>query len=133
MATKGKTYKIGIGKRKVATARVYLSEGKGIVTINKKPLEEYFGRSTDRMLAMMAINLLELDGKFDFKINVSGSGPTGQAGAIRHGISRALLSYDENFKAKLKKAGFLTRDSRMVERKKYGQAGARRRFQYSKR
>jgi len=123
----------GTGKRKVATARVYMKEGAGTFIVNGRPFDDYFGRPTDRMIALQPLEHLGMKDKFDFKINVDGSGPTGQAGAVKHGISRALLAFDETLRSKLKKAGFLTRDDRMVERKKYGRAGARRRFQYSKR
>jgi small subunit ribosomal protein S9 len=133
MAVKGPKQYLGTGKRKVATARVYLREGSGKITINGRDFETYFGRSTDRMIALQPLEVVEMKNKFDLVVNVAGSGPTGQAGAIKHGISRALLNFDPALRATLKKAGFLTRDARMVERKKYGRAGARRRYQFSKR
>lgn len=121
------------GKRKDATARVWLSKGKGEVTINGRKLEEYFGRMVSRMIVMQPFNVIDMAGKFNVDVNANGGGLSGQAGAIRHGISKALCEYDEGYRAALKKAGFLTRDSRVVERKKYGQHGARRAHQFSKR
>lgn len=122
-----------IGKRKLASARVYLKPGSGKITVNKREFENYFGRHTDRMIVEQPLILTENKDKVDINVNVHGSGPTGQAGAIKHGIARALIIMEPELRASLKKAGFLTRDDRMVERKKYGQKGARKRFQYSKR
>ena len=121
------------GKRKTAVARVWLKPGSGQITINRKPMEEYVARESDRMLIMEPLEANGQVGKFDIRVNVRGGGILGQSGAIRHGISRALVSVDPALREPLKKAGFLTRDSRMKERKKYGQPGARARFQYSKR
>lgn len=121
------------GRRKTSSARVYLKSGKGKVTINGKESEAYLTRLQSRMVIMQPIELLGQAGKFDLKVTVAGGGESGQAGAIRHGITRALIAFNEEFKAELKKAGFVTRDPRMVERKKYGIRGARRRGQYSKR
>ena len=125
-----------IGKRKNAIARVYLrprAGETGVIRINDRSFEEYFPRPTARMMIMQPLELTETVGRFDIKINVHGGGLSGQAGSVRHGISRALLLVDPAYRPVLKKAGFLTRDSREVERKKYGLAGARRRVQYSKR
>ena len=121
------------GKRKTAIARVILEPGKGTVTINKRPVDDYLDRETSKMIISQPLVLTGTYGKLDVKINVAGGGGSGQAGAIRHGISRALLEYNPEFREVLKRAGFLTRDSRAKERKKYGQPGARARFQYSKR
>lgn len=121
------------GRRKTSSARVYLKQGKGKVTINGKTSEDYLTRLQSRMVIMQPIELLGQVGKFDLKVTVAGGGESGQAGAIRHGITRALIAFNEEFKSELKKAGFVTRDPRMVERKKYGIRGARRRGQYSKR
>jgi small subunit ribosomal protein S9 len=121
------------GRRKEATARVWLKPGTGVVTVNGRELNDYFGRETSKMVMFQPLDVLEQKGKLDITVNVKGGGLSGQAGAIRHGISRALLSFNPEFRPALKKAGFLTRDSRAVERKKYGQPGARRRFQFSKR
>jgi small subunit ribosomal protein S9 len=123
----------GTGRRKTATARVLLKKGKGEITINGRTVEEYFGRETARMMVRSPFVVLDMTDKFDVRINVAGGGPTGQAGAIRHGISRALMDYDESYRPALRKAGFVTRDAREVERKKIGLHGARRRPQYSKR
>lgn len=125
-----------IGKRKNAVARVYLrprAGETGVIRINDRSFEEYFPRPTARMLIMQPLELTQTVGQFDISINAHGGGLSGQAGAVRHGISRALLLVDPAYRPVLKKAGFLTRDPREVERKKYGLAGARRRFQYSKR
>ena len=125
-----------IGKRKNAIARVYLrarASENGEIKVNDRAFEEYFPRPTARMLIMQPLEMTGTVGRFDILINVKGGGLSGQAGSVRHGISRALLEIDPAFRAILKKAGFITRDSREVERKKYGLAGARRRFQYSKR
>jgi len=121
------------GKRKTAVARVWMRQGTGNITINNRPMEEYLARETDRVLILEPLQITETLGKFDIKINVRGGGISGQAGAIRHGVSRALVSLDPELREPLKKGGFLTRDPRMKERKKYGQRGARARFQYSKR
>ncbi|MDR2611648.1 MAG: 30S ribosomal protein S9 [Deltaproteobacteria bacterium] len=122
------------GKRKNAIARVWLAPGSGTVTVNKRRnLQEYFARETLRIIAEQALALTNSHGKFDIYILASGGGVSGQAGAVRHGIAKALESYDQNLRPVLKKAGLLTRDSREKERKKYGQKGARARFQYSKR
>jgi small subunit ribosomal protein S9 len=121
------------GRRKTSSARVFLKPGKGNITINGKKAEDYLTRMQSRMVIVQPLDLLNQIGKFDAKITVAGGGESGQAGAIRLGITRALIAFNTEFKATLKKAGFITRDPRMVERKKYGKAGARRRFQYSKR
>lgn len=123
----------GTGRRKTATARVYLSAGTGKITINDRAIETYFGRETARMIVRQPLELVELLGKFDVKVSVSGGGIGGQAGAIRHGITRALIEYSEDLKSPLRKAGFVTRDAREVERKKLGLRKARKRPQYSKR
>ncbi len=124
---------IAVGRRKCSVARVRLRPGQGDVTVNKKSSADYFGRESLRMLIVAPLELTEMSGKYNVFANVHGGGETGQAGAIRHGISRALLKVDPDFRPALKKEGFLTRDPRMVERKKYGQKGARARFQFSKR
>ena len=121
------------GKRKTAVARVFLKPGQGQVTINKRPFEKYMVRESDRMLIMEPLKMNGLDDQIDINATVRGGGFVGQAGAIRHGISQALVSMNSDLREALKKAGFLTRDSRVKERKKYGQRGARARFQYSKR
>ena len=121
------------GRRKESTARVWLKEGTGVVIINDRPIDEYFGRETSKMILSQPLQVLEQLGKVDITVNVRGGGLSGQAGAIRHGLARALCEFNPEFRAPLKKAGFLTRDARVVERKKYGQPGARRRFQFSKR
>ncbi len=123
----------GTGRRKSAIARVYAQAGSGKFTVNNKSIEDYFGRRTDQMVARQALELVELTDKFDINVTVKGSGPSGQAGAIRHGVTRALLVYDETLRPDLRKAGFVTRDSRKVERKKVGLHKARKRPQYSKR
>jgi len=123
----------GTGRRKSSVARVYLLPGSGKVTVNKRDIDEYFDFETLKLIIRQPMELTGTLGKFDVKVNVFGGGYTGQAGAIRHGISRALLQADEDFRAPLKKAGFLTRDPRMKERKKYGLKGARRAPQFSKR
>lgn len=122
-----------IGRRKEATARVRLIPGKGKFIINKQPLLDFFKRETLKMIIEQPLELTETLGKFDIYANVKGGGLSGQAGAVRLGIARALIKFDEDYRPKLKSAGFLTRDPRMVERKKYGQPGARKRFQFSKR
>ena len=121
------------GRRKTSSARVYLKKGKGNVSVNDRKLDEYFGRKVAQMLVMQPLELLELSEKIDLRIKVSGGGSFGQAGAIRHGISRALISYDEDLRPQLKKAGLLTRDPRKVERKKPGLVKARKSKQFSKR
>ena len=121
------------GRRKSSSARVYLRPGKGDITINNRPIDVFFGRETSRMVVRQPLELTELLDKFDIMINVSGGGNTGQAGAIRHGITRALIEYDEALRSPLRKAGFVTRDARQVERKKIGLHKARKRPQYSKR
>ena len=123
----------GTGRRKEATARVWINPGEGQVVVNGRTMDEYFGRETSKMIINQPLQLLEQQGKVDIKVNVTGGGLSGQAGAIRHGLSRALVAMNPDFRPVLKKAGFLTRDPRAVERKKYGQPGARRRFQFSKR
>ena len=124
---------LGTGRRKSSTARVRLQSGSGSITVNTKPLDEYFGRETARMIVRQPLVLLEMEGTFDINVNVQGGGGSVQAGAIRHGITRALLSYDEELRPMLRQAGFVTRDAREVERKKVGLKGARRRPQFSKR
>jgi small subunit ribosomal protein S9 len=121
------------GRRKEATARVWIRPGSGAVVVNGRTMDEYFGRETSKMVINQPLQLVEQLGKVDITVNVVGGGLSGQAGAIRHGISRALCVFNPELRPALKKAGFLTRDSRVVERKKYGQPGARRRFQFSKR
>jgi small subunit ribosomal protein S9 len=123
----------GTGRRKTSTARVYLRAGAGDFKINRKPFDTYFPNETLRMIIRQPLNLTETVGKFDVLINVKGGGPAGQAGAIRHGITRALLEYNGDLRSTLKQAGLITRDDRIKERKKYGQKGARKRFQFSKR
>ncbi len=124
---------MGTGRRKSSVARVILSSGSGDIRINNKPLDEYFGRETTRMIVRQPLELLDIMGKFDIRVNVDGGGNTGQAGAIRHGITRALLEYDESLRPELRSAGFVTRDARRVERKKIGLHKARKRPQFSKR
>jgi small subunit ribosomal protein S9 len=121
------------GRRKHAVARVWMQPGSGKIDINRRTLEDYFGRETSRMVFRQPLELTETSGRFDVFVNVSGGGLSGQADAIRHGISRVLIQYDPTFRGALKKAGYLTRDARAKERKKYGQRGARARFQFSKR
>lgn len=121
------------GRRKQAVARVWLRPGSGTITINKRTLDNYFGRETLKMILRQPLELTETDAQFDISVNVTGGGLSGQAGAIRHGITRALMSADPELRGTLKKAGFVTRDPRKVERKKYGRPGARKRFQFSKR
>lgn len=129
----GAVYHYGTGRRKTSTARVYLKPGSGRILVNRRPLDEYFGRETARMIVRQPIEVAELDDQVDVKVTVRGGGGSGQAGAIRHGIARALVGYDENLKATLRAAGFITRDAREVERKKVGLHKARKRPQYSKR
>lgn len=123
----------GTGRRKTATARVFLRPGQGRILVNNKPLDEYFGRETSRMVVRQPLELVEMLDRFDVRVTVRGGGPSGQAGAIRHGISRALMEYDETLRPSLRQAGFVTRDAREVERKKVGLRKARKRPQYSKR
>jgi len=123
----------GTGRRKSSTARVFLSQGSGAIVVNNKALDEYFGRETARMVVRQPLELTENLDRFDIKVTVTGGGGSGQAGAIRHGITRALMDYDESLRGQLRKAGFVTRDAREVERKKVGLHGARKRPQYSKR
>jgi len=121
------------GRRKTSVARVYLKRGEGRILINKKDADEYLMRETLKMIIMQPFELTGTTGQFDVSVNVNGGGISGQAGAIKHGISRALLKVSDDYRKTLKKAGYLTRDAREVERKKYGQRGARARFQFSKR
>ena len=121
------------GRRKEASARVILKPGTGVIRVNKRSLEDYFPRETLRMIIQQPFEVCELVGKYDTVVMVAGGGTSAQAGAIRHGIARSLVEIDENLKTKLKKAGFMRRDPRMKERKKYGQKGARKKFQFSKR
>jgi small subunit ribosomal protein S9 len=121
------------GKRKTSVARVWIKPGTGNIVVNQRSLDEYFGRETSKMIIRQPLELTENMGKFDVWVNVSGGGPSGQAGAIKHGITKALLEADVELRATLKKAGFITRDSRVKERKKYGRRAARRNFQFSKR
>jgi small subunit ribosomal protein S9 len=123
----------GTGRRKSATARVYLRPGNGEFKVNRLPLDHYFKNETLRMIIRQPLQLTDTTGKFDVLVNVEGGGVAGQAGAVRHGIARALIGFNAELRKKLKKAGLLTRDSRKKERKKYGQKGARKRFQFSKR
>jgi small subunit ribosomal protein S9 len=123
----------GTGRRKTSTARVYLRPGDGNVQVNRKAFEAYFPNETLRMIIRQPLNLTETSSKFDVLVNVAGGGPAGQAGAIRHGITRALIEYNADLRPTLKQAGLVTRDPRIKERKKYGQKGARKRFQFSKR
>ena len=124
---------LGTGRRKTAVARVRLASGNGKITINRKPLENYFTIDTLRATVTQPLTLTGTAEKLDVRVNVNGGGPNGQAGAVRHGIARALLQFDATLRGALKAEGFLTRDPRMRERKKYGQPGARKRFQFSKR
>ena len=123
----------GTGRRKSSTARVFLRKGDGKITINDRTIEDFFGRETARMIVRQPLELTKSTDKFDVMVTVEGGGTTGQAGAIRLGIARALCAYDLELRPRLKKAGILTRDPRIKERKKYGMAGARKRFQFSKR
>ena len=124
---------LGTGRRKSSTARVRIQKGAGNITVNKRPLDTYFGRETARMIVRQPLTLLDMEETFDINVNVQGGGGSGQAGAIRHGITRALLSFDEELRPTLRQAGFVTRDAREVERKKVGLKGARRKPQFSKR
>ena len=128
---KGQYY--GTGKRKTSTARVFLMPGTGQIVVNQVDIQEYFKNKTQRMVVIQPLVLTETQDKFDIYVNVRGGGYSGQAGAVRLGISRALLGFDPELRRKVKKSGFLTRDPRIKERKKYGQPGARKRFQFSKR
>ncbi|HJN96114.1 MAG: 30S ribosomal protein S9 [Gammaproteobacteria bacterium] len=123
----------GTGRRKTSTARVYLTSGKGEITVNRRPLDGYFGREVARMIVRQPLELVEMTKKFDINVSVRGGGSFGQAGAIRHGITRALMEYDGELKPTLRKAGFVTRDAREVERKKVGLRKARKKPQFSKR
>lgn len=123
----------GTGRRKSSTARVFIKQGTGKITINNRSLENYFTRPTARMVVCQSLELLQLNEKFDLYITVVGGGISGQAGAVRHGITRALMAFDESYRSELRKAGYVTRDARCVERKKVGLHKARKRPQYSKR
>jgi small subunit ribosomal protein S9 len=123
----------GTGRRKTSTARVFMKPGKGAITVNDKPLDTFFGRKTAQMIVRQPLELMQVTDKFDVNVTVKGGGTTGQAGAIRHGLTRALMQYDESMRPTLRKAGFVTRDAREVERKKVGLRKARRATQYSKR
>ena len=123
----------GTGRRKTSSARVFLRPGSGDITVNSQPIEKFFGRETARMIVRQPLDITEANDKFDIKVNVSGGGISGQAGAIRLGIARALLQYDETLRGDLRRAGLLTRDAREVERKKVGLRKARKKEQYSKR
>ncbi len=127
------TQNYGTGRRKSSTARVFLRAGTGNITVNGRPLDEFFGRETSRMIVRQPLELADMAGKFDVVVTVEGGGNTGQAGAIRHGLTRALMEYDEALRSPLRKAGFVTRDAREVERKKVGLHKARRKPQFSKR
>ena len=121
------------GRRKASIAQIFMKPGKGTITINKRPLNKYYPYETLKMIVQQPLNIVAVNGKYDISIRVKGGGISGQASAIRHGIARTLVKINPDFRAKLKKEGLLTRDSRVVERKKYGQKGARARFQFSKR
>ena len=121
------------GRRKTSSARVYLSNGSGEIMVNGRPLDKFFGRQTARMIVRQPLDVVEMNDKFDINVKVTGGGISGQAGAIRHGITRALMAYDETLRKDLRKAGFVTRDAREVERKKVGLRKARRATQFSKR
>ncbi|HKQ06655.1 MAG TPA: 30S ribosomal protein S9 [Blastocatellia bacterium] len=123
----------GTGRRKSATARVFIKPGTGEIIVNKRKLEEYFDNEVHRMVIRQPLHLTDTAGKFDILVNVDGGGKAGQAGAVRHGVTRALVEFNPEFRTRLKRAGFVTRDPRAKERKKYGQKGARKRFQFSKR
>jgi small subunit ribosomal protein S9 len=123
----------GTGRRKTSTARVFIKNGGGNITVNQRPVDQYFGREVARMIVRQPLELVELTDKFDINITVAGGGSFGQAGAIRHGITRALLQYDESLRGTLRKAGYVTRDAREVERKKVGLRKARKKPQFSKR
>ncbi|MBI3636715.1 MAG: 30S ribosomal protein S9 [Candidatus Rokubacteria bacterium] len=123
----------GTGRRKTSVARVFIKPGSGRIVVNRRPFEDYFPRETLRMIIAQPLEITSTAGQFDLIVTVAGGGPTGQAGAVRHGLARALVRFDDKLRLPLKKAGLLTRDPRMRERKKYGQPGARQKFQYSKR
>ena len=123
----------GTGRRKTSTARVYLRPGSGEIRVNRRTFEEYFPNEALRMIIRQPLNLTDTVGKFDILVNVDGGGTSGQAGAVRHGITRALMEFNPDLRSALKKVGLVTRDPRQKERKKYGQKGARKRFQFSKR
>ncbi|MEJ2416072.1 MAG: 30S ribosomal protein S9 [Exilibacterium sp.] len=123
----------GTGRRKTSTARVFIAQGSGNITVNERPLDEYFGREVARMIVRQPLELVEMTDKFDIKVTVKGGGSFGQAGAIRHGLTRALMQYDESLRQSLRGAGYVTRDAREVERKKVGLRKARKKPQYSKR
>ena len=123
----------GTGRRKSATARVFIKPGTGEIIVNKRKLEDYFDNEVHRMVIRQPLHLTDTAGKFDILVNVDGGGKAGQAGAVRHGVTRALVEFNPEFRTRLKRAGFITRDPRAKERKKYGQKGARKRFQFSKR
>ena len=123
----------GTGRRKTSTARVFMKSGSGSITVNNRPLDIFFGRKTAQMIVRQPLELMQMTGTFDVNVTVKGGGTTGQAGAIRHGLTRALMKYDESMRPALRKAGFVTRDAREVERKKVGLRKARRATQYSKR
>ena len=126
-------FNYGTGRRKTSTARVFIKSGSGQIVVNDRPLDEFFGRETARMVVRQPLELVEMTDKFDIKVTVVGGGTTGQAGAIRHGITRALMEYDETLRPALRGAGYVTRDARKVERKKVGLRTARKRPQFSKR
>ncbi|MFD2229268.1 30S ribosomal protein S9 [Alkalimarinus sediminis] len=126
-------FNYGTGRRKTSTARVFIKSGSGQIVVNDRPLDEFFGRETARMVVRQPLELVEMTDKFDIKVTVVGGGTTGQAGAIRHGITRALMEYDETLRSTLRGAGYVTRDARKVERKKVGLRKARKRPQFSKR
>jgi len=126
-------FNYGTGRRKTSTARVFIKSGSGQIVVNDRPLDEFFGRETARMVVRQPLELVEMTDKFDIKVTVVGGGTTGQAGAIRHGITRALMEYDETLRPALRGAGYVTRDARKVERKKVGLRKARKRPQFSKR
>jgi small subunit ribosomal protein S9 len=123
----------GTGRRKTSTARVFIKNGGGTITVNQRPVDQYFGREVAQMIVRQPLELVEMNDKFDINVTVAGGGSFGQAGAIRHGITRALLSYDESLRGALRKAGYVTRDAREVERKKVGLRKARKKPQFSKR
>jgi len=123
----------GTGRRKTAAARVFLTSGSGAITVNRRPLDEFFGRQVARMIVRQPLQLVDAESKFDVNVTVSGGGSFGQAGAIRHGITRALIEFDESLRPELRKAGYVTRDAREVERKKVGLRKARKKPQFSKR
>jgi small subunit ribosomal protein S9 len=123
----------GTGRRKTSTARVFLTQGEGVITINGRPIDQYFGRQVARMIVRQPLELVEMAQRFNVNVTVAGGGSFGQAGAIRHGITRALMEYDETLRSALRKAGYVTRDAREVERKKVGLRKARKRPQFSKR